>query len=212
MVDATTFAVPENSLEHWMTRLAEHAVEFDGPFERFSHQIIAFRDPNGLALELAALGAPSAADAPNAIQGFDAVTLCVEAPERTARLLTETFGYRQVAEGSGHIRFRAAGEAETAIGLRSTCSASPKLSATSEAAAPSTTSRSARSDRAKDLARTNPFTRIQRDAGSRSPIFSFDIFSRTRRHPVQDCDRPTRLYGRRGGRSSRHIAQAAAVA
>ena len=116
MVDATTFAVPENSLEHWMTRLAEHAVEFDGPFERFSHQIIAFRDPNGLALELAALGAPSAADAPDAIQGFDAVTLCVEAPERTVRLLTETFGYRQVAESSGHIRFRAAGEAETAIG------------------------------------------------------------------------------------------------
>lgn len=55
MVDTTTFAVPENSLERWMTRLTEHAVEFEGPFERFSHQVIAFGDPNGLALELAAL-------------------------------------------------------------------------------------------------------------------------------------------------------------
>jgi hypothetical protein len=60
----------------------EHAVEFDGPFERLSHQVIAFGDPNGLALELAALGAPDRADAPDAIRGFDAVTLCVEAPER----------------------------------------------------------------------------------------------------------------------------------
>jgi hypothetical protein len=34
----------------------------------------------------------------------------------TVRLLTETFGYRQAAESSGRIRFRAAGEAETAIG------------------------------------------------------------------------------------------------
>jgi hypothetical protein len=78
----------------------EHAVEFDGPFERLSHQVIAFGDPNGLAL--AALGAPDRADAPGAvgsalprrgnallcfltrpaIRGFDAVTLCVEAPER----------------------------------------------------------------------------------------------------------------------------------
>jgi glyoxalase family protein len=116
MVDTTTFAVPENSLERWMTRLTEYEVEFDGPFERFSHQTIAFRDPNGLALELAALGAPGTADAPDAIRGFDAVTLCVEAPERTVRLLTETFGYRQIAETSDRIRFRAAGEAETAIG------------------------------------------------------------------------------------------------
>ena len=116
MVETTTFAVPENSLERWMTRLTEHAIEFIGPFERFSHQVIAFRDPDGLALELASLGAPSEADAPDAIRGLDAVTLCVEAPERTVRLLTETFGYRHAAESSGRVRFRAAGETETAIG------------------------------------------------------------------------------------------------
>jgi hypothetical protein len=52
----------------------EHAVEFDGPFERLSHQVIAFGDPNGLALELAALGVPDRADAPDAIRGFDAIT------------------------------------------------------------------------------------------------------------------------------------------
>ncbi len=116
MVETTTFAVPENSLVRWMTRLTEHAVEFDGPFERFSHQVIAFRDPDGLALELAAIGGPSEADTPDAIRGIDTVTLCVEAPERTERLLTETLGYRHAAESSGRVRFRAAGGAETAIG------------------------------------------------------------------------------------------------
>jgi glyoxalase family protein len=116
MVETTTFAVPENSLERWMMRLTEQAIEFDGPFERFSHLVIAFRDPDGLGLELEAFGAPGAADAPDAIRGLDAVTLCVEAPDRTVRLLTETFGYRQTAESSGRIRFRAAGESETTIG------------------------------------------------------------------------------------------------
>ena len=121
MVETTTFAVPENSLERWTARLAEHAIEFDGPFERFSHQVIAFRDPDGLALELAALGAPSEPDAPDAIRRLDAMTLCVEAPERTVRLLTETFGYRHAAESSGRIRFRAAGEAEMGTAVDVLC-------------------------------------------------------------------------------------------
>ena len=42
-------------------------------------------DPNGLPLEPAALGAPDRADAPDAVRGFDAVTLCVEAPERSGK-------------------------------------------------------------------------------------------------------------------------------
>src|SRR4029077_19700218 len=44
-----------------------------------------------------------------AIRGFDGVTLCVEAPERTVKLLTETFGYRQIGEEGGRQRFQAAG-------------------------------------------------------------------------------------------------------
>ena len=114
MVDAVTFAVPSESFDRWMVRLSKHAIDFDGPFTRFSHPVIGFRDPDGLKLEIATLESAgeagiSAADrgAPDSIRGFDGVTLCVEAPERTIKLLTETFGYRQIADESGRIRFHA---------------------------------------------------------------------------------------------------------
>ena len=44
------------------------------------------------------------------------MTLCVEAPERTIELLTETFGYRQVAEDSGRRRLRAANAGDGTVG------------------------------------------------------------------------------------------------
>jgi hypothetical protein len=52
--------------------------------------------------------APADRDAAPAIGGFGGVTVCVEAPERTVELLTETFGYRQVAEDASRRRLRAA--------------------------------------------------------------------------------------------------------
>lgn len=110
MVDAVTFAVPASALESWMLRLTEHGIEFDGPMPRFTDAVIAFRDPDGLKLEIIAREDRSSGDA---LYGFDGVTPCVEVPERTANLLTETFGYRQVGEDSGRMRYSAAGEDST---------------------------------------------------------------------------------------------------
>src|SRR5262249_48487457 len=105
MVDTVTFAVSAKSLDGWIVRLAERGVDVDGPFMRFSRPTIGFRDPDGLKLEIAAVdgleptdAAQSDRDVAASIGGFGAVTLCVEAPDRTIELLTETFGYRQVAE------------------------------------------------------------------------------------------------------------------
>jgi glyoxalase family protein len=107
MVDAVTFAAPANALESWMLRLTEQGIEFDGPMRRFTDQVIAFQDPDGLKLEIVARDHLGQADA---LQGLDGVTLCVEAPDRTATLLTDTFGYRPVAEESGRLRYIAAGD------------------------------------------------------------------------------------------------------
>jgi catechol 2,3-dioxygenase-like lactoylglutathione lyase family enzyme len=107
MVDGVTFAVATEALEGWMLRLAEHAVEFEGPFERFGSQTIAFRDPDGLLLEIVGV---SGFDGAATLVGFDAVTLCVEVPDLTARLLTETFGYRESGEDGERMRFTAAGQ------------------------------------------------------------------------------------------------------
>src|SRR5215471_7858934 len=94
---------------------AERGVDVDGPFTRFSRPTIGFCDPDGLKLEIAAVdgleptdAARSDRDVAASIGGFGAVTLCVEAPERTIELLTDTFGYRQVAEDSERRRLRAA--------------------------------------------------------------------------------------------------------
>jgi glyoxalase family protein len=123
MLDTVTFAVSAKSLDGWIVRLAERDVDVDGPFTRFSRPTIGFRDPDGLKLEIAAVdgleptdAARSDRDVAASIGGFGAVTLCVEAPERTIELLTETFGYRQVAEDSERRRLRAANAGDGTVG------------------------------------------------------------------------------------------------
>jgi len=123
MVDTVAFAAPAKSLDGWIVRLAERGVDVDGPFTRFSRPTIGFRDPDGLKLEIAAVdglepthAARSERDVAASIGGFGAVTLCVEAPERTIELLTETFGYRPVAEDSGRRRLRAANASDGTVG------------------------------------------------------------------------------------------------
>jgi glyoxalase family protein len=103
MTESVTFAVPQKAFEHWMLRLAEFGVETQGPFERFGAQVISFDDPDGLHLEIASTN--SASDS-KSLFGFDTVSLCVEAPERTQKLLTETFGYKQIAEQPDRIRLQ----------------------------------------------------------------------------------------------------------
>ena len=101
----------------------QRGVDVDGPFTRFSRPTIGFRDPDGLKLEIAAIdgleptdAARSDRDVAASIGGFGAVTLCVEAPERTIELLTETFGYRPVAEDCGRHRLRAANASDGTVG------------------------------------------------------------------------------------------------
>jgi glyoxalase family protein len=116
MAVATAFAVPEASLDYWMGRLAAAAHDFDGPEVRFGEQVVTLCDPDGLRLELvgaAGAGAPGWAGGPapaeHAIRHLHGVALCVEAAERTKRLLTETFGYEVAGEAAGRVRLRARG-------------------------------------------------------------------------------------------------------
>jgi glyoxalase family protein len=113
-VEAVTFAVPAKSLDNWMVRLAGHGVDFDGPAERFGHAVVSFHDPDGLKLEIAGL-ADEDDRGGDEIRGFDGVTLCVQKPDRTIKLLTDTFGYRQIAEEPGRLRFLAADDGEASL-------------------------------------------------------------------------------------------------
>src|SRR6476620_964278 len=117
MAETTSFAIPEDALEPWMLRLAELGHETEGPLVRFDEHVLGLRDPDGLKIELVAetglkahvsekemFDGPTPAD--QTIRRLHAVSLCVEAPERTARLLTETFGYESAGEHAGRQRFR----------------------------------------------------------------------------------------------------------
>ena len=117
MADVTTFAIPEGALEPWMLRFAELGYETNGPFKRFGADILGVSDPDGLRIELVAeVGAKpnlsmseefhNRIPAEHAICRLHSISLCVEAPERTARLLTETFDYQLIGEEPSRQRFR----------------------------------------------------------------------------------------------------------
>jgi glyoxalase family protein len=94
MADAVTYAAAATDLDALMERLALAAIDFDGPVERFGRRVITLRDPDGLAVEIAE--SDRAGQSP--LDGFFGVTLWLDDPAPTARLLTELFGYSQVGE------------------------------------------------------------------------------------------------------------------
>lgn len=112
---ATTvaFSVPEGSLGWWARHLHEHAVEVGAPVSRGGEQVLALRDPDGLALELVAHPQPGLdsawEDGPirpeHAIRGLHSVTLTEAGYERTAELLTGTLGFALAGEGTDRFRF-----------------------------------------------------------------------------------------------------------
>jgi glyoxalase family protein len=114
MASAVAYRVPRGGLDAWMARLAENAVDFEGPSGRFGERMIALTDPDGLRIELVEAADSSGADggvggAP-ADHGFHSVTLRLSDPAPTARVLTDLFGYeeagREAIDGTERLRFR----------------------------------------------------------------------------------------------------------
>jgi glyoxalase family protein len=96
------------SIAWWDERLAAYGVDHDPPAERSDRLVLMLRDPEGQRLELvddggAAGGVPwdrSPVPAEHQVKGIHGVTLTSRRPDDTARLLTESMGFRVVAEES----------------------------------------------------------------------------------------------------------------
>ena len=109
----TSFSIPATSLGHWTERLVENGVRFEKPRDRFGDTVLAFEDPDRLRIELVAAedrrdgwtGGPVPAE--HTVRGFHHVALAVETTDSTAKLMTETLGFRQVDEAEGRIRLSA---------------------------------------------------------------------------------------------------------
>ena len=109
---ATAYAVPAGSLDSWMERFADRAVDVDAPAERFGQRVLALRDPDGMVIELVE-AADVEAQQEDAWQSpvgdaapvrFHSVTLCTHRPDATARVLTDLLGYEEGASDAGRTR------------------------------------------------------------------------------------------------------------
>jgi glyoxalase family protein len=121
-IEATAFTIAPSSINYWLERLRKQKVPAEKTSARFGEEAIRFVDPDGLLLELIA-SSPVASvelwpDSPvppeHSLRGFHSVSAALEGYERTASLLTDSFGYRLIDQ-SGH-RFRFAAQNDAAKG------------------------------------------------------------------------------------------------
>ncbi|WP_276255929.1 ring-cleaving dioxygenase [Halomontanus rarus] len=119
---ATTFVIPEASVDYWVDRLESMGVAVDDPVERFDETVVPLRDHDGQPLELVAgksdvepwTGGP--VPAKHAIRGFHGVTLDSLNPDATGDVL-ETLGYERVGTAGERTRFRAAADRGAVVDL-----------------------------------------------------------------------------------------------
>ena len=105
-----------------LERFKKQHVTAEKTSPRFGEEVIRFTDPHGLLLELISSDSPASVEPwpespispEHALHGFHSVSAALDGYEKTARLLTNSFGYR-LTEQSGN-RFRFVSADETAPG------------------------------------------------------------------------------------------------
>ena len=121
-VTTVSFAVPERSLDYWTARLESlHQNAQRG--KRFGVDVLTFRDPDGIEVEIAAEAGQDGwvpwKDGPvpteHAIRGFHSVTLTVAEASKTLELLSGTMQFLEAARDGNRTRFETGGGGPDAI-------------------------------------------------------------------------------------------------
>ena len=126
LVAAVGFAIPPGSLGFWIERLLAQGVRYQGPTRRFEEPVLAFADPDGLALELIATERageiPGWADGPvpseHAIRALHGATIWEDGDSGAADLLTGQLGFRRAAEEGNFLRLLGGDERGAVLDLR----------------------------------------------------------------------------------------------
>ena len=113
LTTATAFSIPPESLGWWQQRLKELDVEADRPGSRDSEEVLSFRDPDGMVIDLVASpgdtrsGWDGAASVPaeHAVRGLHSVTMSERLLDPTAHMLGDVLGMIVDAEAGGRVRF-----------------------------------------------------------------------------------------------------------
>jgi glyoxalase family protein len=111
-VIATSFAIPQGSIDYWKSHFTEHRVFWEEIPSRFDAPTLRFTDPDGLLLELIEsarlddvdLNYQSDVPTKSAVHGFHAPTLEVQQAGPTEELL-KTLGFELVREEDSRRRF-----------------------------------------------------------------------------------------------------------
>lgn len=100
---AIAFGVPAASKSYWLDRLKSEDINFKEPFSRFGFDVIQFKDPDGLTLELVFDdrvenvpgwdGGPVPAE--HSIRGFWSTTLRLHEMDATAKVLEGIMGFKR---------------------------------------------------------------------------------------------------------------------
>jgi glyoxalase family protein len=116
-ITATSFSVPGGSLGTWSQRIRAGGYAVEGEEERFGDDVLRFRDPSGLLIELVANDndprEPWVTDdltRETAVRGIHAVTLSVREPGPSVSFLTDVLGWEVVNEEKGRTRLAANGD------------------------------------------------------------------------------------------------------
>lgn len=108
--------IPPASLGFWIERLLAQGIKYEGPTPRFDEQVLAFRDPDGLLLELVAsprvAGIAPWSDGPlpaeHTIRGLHGTTLWEDGDTGSADFLRRTMGLEPRGKEGGLLRFEGA--------------------------------------------------------------------------------------------------------
>jgi glyoxalase family protein len=115
LTQETSFLVPAASIGYWAHRFVEKGVQHETVTKRFGQPVLAFTDPDGMALALVGAEIPESdsgwsgggVPAEHAIRGFQGVTLMVGDVAATARILTGALGFEEAGREDGLTRYRA---------------------------------------------------------------------------------------------------------
>jgi glyoxalase family protein len=110
---AVAYNVSAGSLSFWQEHLTKNGVEVAEMEKRFGQNVLLFKDPDGMHLELVEVDSPPKVQhwtegpipEPYALRGFHSVTLWLDEVEPTADLLTRQMGYQAAGTEANRHRF-----------------------------------------------------------------------------------------------------------
>ena len=195
-VEATAFAISPDSVGYWLERLKQQHVTAEKTSTRFGEEVIRLVDPDGLMIELIARvlthklsrGRTAQFPAEHAVHGFHSVSAALEGYERTARLLTDSFGYRLIDESGNRFRFASPDDSAPGRIVDLLCQPDTAMGRVAAGSVHHIAFRAKDAGRTAPMARTSRRSWLQRHASNRSHLFSFHLFPRTRRRAVRNRD------------------------